>query len=80
MSPHARGKGVGRLLLDTAATAAASRGLSPVLDVDADLASAIALYESCGWVRAGMITVRLQDGHSLDEYVYLGPGCCEADS
>jgi GNAT superfamily N-acetyltransferase len=73
VSPKARGKGTGRLLLDTATAEAISRGLWPVLDVDTDLAPAIALYESRGWVRAGMVTVRFSDGHSLNEYVYLGP-------
>jgi GNAT superfamily N-acetyltransferase len=73
VSPQARGKGTGRRLLDTATAEAVSRGLRPVLDVDTNLAPAIALYENSGWVRAGMITVRFSDGHSLDEYVYLGP-------
>jgi GNAT superfamily N-acetyltransferase len=73
VSPQARGKGAGRLLLDTATAEAISRGLWPVLDADADLAPAIALYESRGWVRAGMITVQFKDGHSLNEYVYPGP-------
>jgi ribosomal protein S18 acetylase RimI-like enzyme len=73
VSPQARGNGTGRRLLDTATAEAVSRGLWPVLDVDTNLAPAIALYESSGWVRAGMITVRFRDGHSLDEYVYLGP-------
>ncbi|HEX3958915.1 MAG TPA: GNAT family N-acetyltransferase [Trebonia sp.] len=72
-SPRVRGRGAGRMLLDTAAAEAASRGLGPVLDVDTDLAPAIALYESSGWVRAGMVTVRFSAEHSLDEYVYLGP-------
>lgn len=45
----------------------------PVLDVDTDLAPAIALYESRGWVRAGMVTMRFKGGHSLNEFVYLGP-------
>jgi GNAT superfamily N-acetyltransferase len=74
VSPRARGKGAGRRLLDTATAEAISRGLWPVLDVDADLAPAIALYESRGWARAGMVTVRFSDGHSLNEYVYTGPG------
>ncbi len=73
VSPRARGKGAGRLLLETATAEAVSRGLWPVLDVDTNLAPAIALYESSGWIRAGMVTVRLRDGHFLDEYVYLGP-------
>jgi len=45
----------------------------PVLDVDTGLAAAIALYESAGWTRAGEITVRWSDGHTMTEYVYLGP-------
>ena len=73
VSPHARGGGVGRLLLDTAAAEATARGLWPVLDVDTDLAAAIALYESAGWTRAGQITVRWSDARALTEYVYLGP-------
>lgn len=50
--PRFRGRGAGRLLLDAASGAALARGLWPVLDVDTALAPAIALYESCGWVRA----------------------------
>jgi ribosomal protein S18 acetylase RimI-like enzyme len=74
VSPRARGQGAGRLLLDTATAAATARGLWPVLDVDTELAGAIALYESQGWTRAGEITVRWSDGRTLTEYVYLGPG------
>ena len=73
VSPRARGAGAGRLLLDEATTAAAARGRWPVLDVDTELAGAIALYESRGWTRAGTITVRFNDGNILTEHVYLGP-------
>jgi GNAT superfamily N-acetyltransferase len=45
VSLQARGKGTGRRLLDTATAEAVSRGLWPVLDVDTNLAPAIALYE-----------------------------------
>jgi GNAT superfamily N-acetyltransferase len=72
VSPAARGRGTGRLLLGTAVAESAARGLWPVLDVDTGLTSAISLYESCGWVRAGKITVRFSDGSTLDEYVYVG--------
>lgn len=77
VSPRARGRGAGRLLLDTATGEARSRGLHPVLDVDTGLSAAIALYESAGWTRAGQLTVRWTDDGSaervLTEYVYLGP-------
>jgi GNAT superfamily N-acetyltransferase len=74
VSPRARGSGIGRLLLDAAAADATSRGLWPVLDVDTDLAAAIALYESRGWRRAGKVTLQSSSGQVLSEYVYLGPG------
>jgi Cytochrome C and Quinol oxidase polypeptide I len=55
-------------------------GTGPLVDrslprspMAADLAGAIRLYESCGWVRAGAVTSTFRDGNSLDEYVYLGP-------
>ena len=74
VSPRARGRGAGRLLLGAATAEAAARGLHPVLDVDTELSSAIALYESAGWTRAGVVTVRFGDGDRvLNEYVYVGP-------
>jgi GNAT superfamily N-acetyltransferase len=73
VSPRARGRGAGRMLLAAATDEAAARGLWPVLDVDTDLAPAIALYESLGWTLAGAVTVRWDDGRTLAEYVYLGP-------
>lgn len=73
VSPRARGQGAGRLLLDAATEAARARGLHPVLDVDTDLAAAIALYESRGWTRAGQVTATWPNGRTLTEYVYLGP-------
>jgi GNAT superfamily N-acetyltransferase len=75
VSPRARGQGAGRMLLAAATAEAASHGLWPILDVDTDLASAIALYESQGWTRAGQVTVHWSDGRTLTEYVYLGPEC-----
>ncbi|TVZ01439.1 GNAT family N-acetyltransferase [Trebonia kvetii] len=73
VAPLARGHGAGRLLLDAAAAEAAARGLWPILDVDTELAAAIALYESRGWTRAGTVTVTFRDGNTLTEHVYLGP-------
>lgn len=80
VSPQARGQGAGRLLLGAAAGEAAARGLWPVLDVDTGLAAAISLYQNCGWVRAGTVTVPLGDGTDLREYVYLGPPPAGADA
>jgi ribosomal protein S18 acetylase RimI-like enzyme len=57
VSPRARGRGAGRLLLRAATAEARSRLLHPVLDVDTELLAAIALYESAGWTRAGQFTV-----------------------
>jgi GNAT superfamily N-acetyltransferase len=78
VSPRTRTRGTGRSLLDAATAEAAARGLHPVLDVDTELSTAIALYESAGWTRAGVVTVRFGDGDRvLNEYVYVGPdpGC-----
>jgi GNAT superfamily N-acetyltransferase len=73
VSPRARGGGAGRMLLRAAMAEAASRGRWPVLDVSTDLASAIALYESQGWTRAGQVTHRWSGDRTLDAYVYVGP-------
>jgi GNAT superfamily N-acetyltransferase len=73
VSPAARRHGVGRALLGTATSAAVSRGLVPVLDVVTKNRAAMALYESTGWARIGTAAVRLPDGSTLDEVVYLGP-------
>lgn len=73
VSPGARREGVGRSLLDTAAHNAVGRGLWPILDVATHFHQAINLYEKCGWVRAGKVTVRFSDGTILDEFVYLLP-------
>jgi GNAT superfamily N-acetyltransferase len=73
VSPDARRLRIGRSLLAAAADEAYARGLWPVVDVAADLAAAIRLYEACGWVRAGAVTVQLSHGSVLDEFVYLGP-------
>jgi GNAT superfamily N-acetyltransferase len=73
VSPGARREGAGRSLLLAAADCAVDRGLSPILDVATHFQAAITLYETCGWVRAGTVTVRFDDGAALDEFVYLAP-------
>jgi GNAT superfamily N-acetyltransferase len=71
--PSTRRQGVGRALLDTAAADARARGLHPILDVATHLRAAITLYESCGWDRAGAITIHFDDEPSLRCYVYVAP-------
>jgi ribosomal protein S18 acetylase RimI-like enzyme len=73
VSPSVRHRGVGRLLLDTAASEAVRRGLTPALDVVTSYIAAVALYERAGWHRIGTITITTPDGDQYDEYVYVGP-------
>jgi GNAT superfamily N-acetyltransferase len=73
VAPSHRRLGIARVLLDTAAGAARSAGLWPVLDTVAHNYKAINLYESAGWALAGKARVTFSDGTQLDEVVYLGP-------
>ena len=73
VSPERRRQGVARFLLEVACEEAHSRGLWPILDVVTYQQAAIALYEKCGWTRAGQVTSRYGDDVVLDEFVYLGP-------
>jgi GNAT superfamily N-acetyltransferase len=73
VAPTGRRGGVGRALLDVASAAAIARGLWPVLDVSTAFEGAMRLYESCGWTRAGEVTVRFPNGVTITEHVYLGP-------
>jgi GNAT superfamily N-acetyltransferase len=69
----ARRAGVGRALLTTASEEARQRGKWPILDVASDFQAANGLYQSCGWTRAGEVTVRISDSISFHEFVYVGP-------
>ena len=73
VSPTARRLGTGRLLLEAAWQDALARGRWPILDVVTQLEGAIELYETCGWVRAGEVTLALPDGREVREFVYVGP-------
>ena len=73
VSPTARRRGVGHALLDAAVAEGRQRGLHPVLDVATQLRHAVTLYESGGWVRAGEVTIDLEDEPSLDCFVYIAP-------
>jgi GNAT superfamily N-acetyltransferase len=69
-----RRRGLGAQLLQVATREAQTRGLWPTLDVVTTYASAIALYERCGWTRLGAITLPMPGGRTIDEYVYAAPG------
>jgi GNAT superfamily N-acetyltransferase len=73
VSPARRRQGVARSLLEVACEEAHRRGLWPILDVVTYQQAAIALYEKCGWRRAGQVTSRYGDDVVLDEFVYVGP-------
>jgi len=76
VAPTARRGGIGRRLLGTAAAEARAGRRWPVLDVATQFDAAIALYESEGWTRAGVVTFRFRDGAVTRDgtsFVYLGP-------
>ncbi len=73
VSPDTRRESVGRTLLNKASREAIRRDRWPILDVVTSFEAAVSLYESCGWVRAGHVTFRFDDGGSVEEFVYLGP-------
>jgi GNAT superfamily N-acetyltransferase len=77
VDPAQRGLGVGQALLARATASAVERGLHPVLDVATHLNGAVALYESCGWVRAGEVILSEWDGQPVQPplplYVYVVP-------
>jgi GNAT superfamily N-acetyltransferase len=73
VSPAHRRQGLGGGLLETASREAHARGLWPILDAVTGHEAAIALYDRCGWVRAGSVTVRWGEHPEVEELVYLGP-------
>lgn len=63
VDPGARGRGVGRILLEAVLARARSRGAWAVgLEVRADNHAAIALYRSMGFTEAGMVDGFYADG------------------
>jgi GNAT superfamily N-acetyltransferase len=80
VSPDARGLRLGERLLGAVTNDAVARGLVPVLDVAAHSGDAIALYERCGWRRAGAFTYHFRHGQSLDELLYLAPDAPDGDT
>ncbi|MFG2141161.1 GNAT family N-acetyltransferase [Streptomyces sp. NPDC048650] len=74
VAPGARGRGLGRLLLQAAAGEAADRGLRPVLEVLSSDTSAIALYERLGWIRTGSERQDWGAGEEVEVHHYAAPG------
>jgi GNAT superfamily N-acetyltransferase len=79
VDPSRRRIGAGAALLEHAACEAVGRGLWPILDVVVDSAGAIGLYERCGWIRAGEVTVTFRSGTTVQEFVYLAPVALRPD-
>jgi ribosomal-protein-alanine N-acetyltransferase len=76
--PAARGRGVGRTLLDAAIDAARQRGCHVLrLEVRTDNHAAIALYERVGFLRAGHYSNYYEDG--ADAWRYALPGLGQTD-
>jgi len=73
VDPTRRRLGVGRQLLAAATGHAASLGQRAVLDVFRDAGAPIALYEAAGWIRVDALTLAVDDGTSLQLWVYLAP-------
>jgi GNAT superfamily N-acetyltransferase len=73
VSPRHRRRGLGRSLLEAAAQQARGRGLWPILDAVTLHQAAICLYDRCGWIRAGTVSVRWGEHPQVEELVYLGP-------
>jgi GNAT superfamily N-acetyltransferase len=53
VAPYARGRGIGRLLLEEATEYARSCSLEPILEVTADRQGPVQFYERSGWQRVG---------------------------
>ena len=73
VSPTTRRRGVARALLTEAVAEARRLGRTPILDVATHFTGAIALYESAGWRRLGLVSVDIPGMEPLDEYVYTKP-------
>lgn len=68
--PAARGRGVGRALVDTAARCARGRGAACLrLDVVANNEPAFALYRSCGFADLGVFSFAYDDGYEADAHL-----------
>lgn len=66
VAPHARGLGVGRVLLGAACDEAVSRGLDPVLEVADQDTLAVRLYQHLGWRLLGSHQKQFSDHRGLE--------------
>jgi GNAT superfamily N-acetyltransferase len=73
VASSARGRGVGRLLLEAATAETRQRGLVPILDVVPRHESAVSLFERAGWTQIGKVNFDLPDGSTVAEFVYCAP-------
>lgn len=70
---HARGRSIGRRLLETACARARDRGLHPVLGVLAHNRPAIALYRDAGWLQLSETDLTLPDGRVMPMHCFAAP-------
>ena len=73
VDPAHRRRGIGRLLLDTARDEAHHLSLWPMLDVVKHHEKAIGMYEDAGWELLGEVDTDIGGGHTIHEFVFLGP-------
>ena len=73
VDPAHRRRGIGRLLLDTAAREAHQHRLWPMLDVVTHHDKAVRMYEDAGWEMLGEVDTDIGGGHTIHELVFLGP-------
>jgi GNAT superfamily N-acetyltransferase len=73
VSPAARGRGVGALLLAAAVQDAQERAVQPVLDVLSSDTSAVALYERLGWSLLGTADQRWGPSQTVSVHCYAAP-------
>lgn len=73
VSSKQRRTGVGRQLVAAAIAHAHAQRQRPLLDVIREDLGPIRLYEAMGWERLEPLTLALDNGHSLEMWVYLGP-------
>ncbi len=73
VDPAQHRRGIGRLLLDTAMNEAHRLKRWPMLDVVQHHEKAIAMYEAAGWELLGEVDTDIGGGHTIHEFVFLGP-------